>query len=333
MVRILPDADVVFFLRSGPVRAAIDRLLFLLNDRNYPGTSSVGSDTLSVAYSDLLAAATAFVRDRNSEHGAFGASDADTLSQPYPFNLVLWADRPASDVWSEGEALRSLFKRHMANNVAKSPCQLRSPSGAEAALIRQAMDWLANYPVPIVNEVVYNVRHLCVFDYEDSAAAIASKPSDIGISVSSHLVPSTCFFSRHALTSLEWAVESIYHEALHKKLSNTLTAHDILAGSYDHSIAPKFHSHWNTDSHWNPNRWELDRALYAFHVWFHLWQLYSTVCSTGDFFELDRAWCAHRMELSKYRANALLHWLQGEALTEFNQDGQKLLAIYAQYIN
>ena len=138
---------------------------------------------------------------------------------------------------------------------------------------------------------------------------------EIGQSVSSHEVPSSTFFSGYVLASLPLLAESLYHEALHKKLSNTIVAGDILRDGYDTHTSKRFHSYWNRDFSWNSNQWELDRALYAYHVYVHLLVYYSLLSRAGAVEELapisdlSSAFVEQRCGEAHERALALRGWL------------------------
>jgi hypothetical protein len=148
---------------------------------------------------------------------------------------------------------------------------------------------------------------------------------EIGQSVSSHMIPSTCFFSYHSLNSDESLAEAIYHEALHKKLSNTIITKRILVKDFDAEVGPKFISSWNRDTSWNPNRWGFDRALYAYHVYAHLIPFYGAILERKDVFRLDTDLCFQRRLISLKRATEIGQWLHGHQDRCLGADGRELL--------
>ena len=140
------------------------------------------------------------------------------------------------------------------------------------------------------------------------------------------------------LESIPLLAESLYHEALHKKLSNTIVVGDILRDGYDSKSSIRFWSYWNKDAAWNSNRWEFDRALYAYHVYVHLFAYYSLLSPAGSveklahICELSAAFVGQRRAEAHERALALRRWLLHNSADSTTPQGVQLLHLLGDWI-
>ena len=117
---------------------------------------------------------------------------------------------------------------------------------------------------------------------------------DVARSCSSPVVPSSGFVSARLLTSPDQAVEGLYHEALHNKLSNFIHAGGILRDGCQGTDLPRFSPDWRRGAGWDSNRWAFDRALYAFHVYAHLALLYGAILESSSGSARSRDWALAR---------------------------------------
>ncbi len=190
---------------------------------------------------------------------------------------------------------------------------------------------LAEISPMAARDVALNVRYVAYIDYQSWTDLEDDEYREIGQSISSHLVPSCCFFSGHSFISIDRLVEGLFHEALHKKLSNTLVAFPLLNSTFASSTSKRFFSYWNVDTPWNSNLWEFDRALYAYHVYVHLAVLYD-----------DLALIPHkhfpesivRIQLGRCieRATALGNWILTEGRSSLTDDGMGFVKMLSQHM-
>lgn len=308
-------SDQIFFLRLAGVRAAIDGLI--LNH-----VDPCARDDWRRSISRPLAA---LQGSRKSEHWRnVGADFRILLCADFPYCLSMWSGETSASDWQEARDLRILFERHMQHTVGAEICVPATPEPYEVSRADRCLQYLDAISPALLADVAYNVRQLVKIDYQRLCETPSTEYREIGQSVSTHAIAGACFLSPYALSHDEICAESIYHEALHKKLSNTLVAWDILSTQYDWAQAPKFLSHWNVHTDWNANLWEFDRALYALHVYVHLTLLYGTLLEETDFRLFSRSWCEERIATAKARATWIYDWITGlEAV--MGKDGQKLI--------
>ena len=311
----LPSEVRGFVLRSPGIRARLDEAIEAL--RSFGWTERVSKLYLEIESRlgflyDLPPKSTTI-----SLLGDYGFV-LDSLSEPTPYLTAIWKQSDGGK-WSEYLDVNYLFMKHMAEFVGSESCVLRAPTKAQSLLCEKALEVLGKLHPTLAQEVVLNVRFLCIIDFAHWKDMDDNEYREIGQSVSSHLVPSSCFFSLYTISSLERMVEALYHEALHKKLSNTLLGFEIINPKYNVDAAPRFLSYWNQDTKWNSNRWEFDRALYAFHVYAHLIPFYHALRRAP--FELSTTWCEERYSASVERANALGSWLSSESGDCLGSDG------------
>ena len=289
----LQSVDRTFILRSGPIREMIEQLATSIS-----GPGGADLKILSTLASILTEA---FQLPRNAGV-PYGFDAAPTITEPYPLHLIVHTKRSiessAVAPWNEAEAVRQMFDREMANDVGARRCVIRAADSSDVGRFEEALALLGRVSTHIPTDVAAHVRHLCPIDFECWEQMLPEEYREIGQSVSSHLVPSTCFFSYHSMGRTETLTEAIYHEALHKKLSNILVADSVLSDDYNPLTSERFVSYWNQDTAWNPNAWEFDRALYAFHVYVHLVAYYKRVLAER-IVEANLEWCSSRLEQAR----------------------------------
>lgn len=339
----LSPASRSFVFRSGPVRALIDNLASEL----FRQPASASHPDVLDAYEKLRRSLKGVPELEHDEQSADyrplwreAGYDVETvLAEPFPYLLSGWSGTKNgthpenTSNWSESLEVQRLFEAHMADSVGTEECVLRPLSVDRAQQIETALECLQRICVHVVHDVVVNVRHICMIDFARWQSMADSDYREIGQSVSSHIVPSCCFFSLHSFSTMPLLIEAIYHEALHKKLSNLIYAKKILRDYYDALSAPRFHSYWNLSTRWNSNQWEFDRAMYAFHLYAHLVVLYGTVLEMeGEQEELPRAWCVDRRKVSLERAKAIGAWLYQHADGCMGPDGLPFISTMMRYV-
>jgi len=337
-LRSLPSADACFVLRSGGVRSLIDRLCEEASgDRVEPSAESAAEHAALEAVLDELQDA----KDaKGTLDGAASGFDRRTpLTAPYPFVTAAWSGSSIDSPWDESRQVESRFQEIMATSVGAEPCALRPLGELEAHRIEEALLLLEAVDPLLPHEIAIHVRHACWIDYARWPTMDDGEYREVGQSVSSHEVPSSTFFSGYVLASLPLLAESLYHEALHKKLSNTIVAEGILRDGYDTKTSRRFHSYWNRDFAWNSSWWELDRALYAYHVYVHLYVYYSLLSRPGAIERaapdggLAPAFVQQRREETRERALALRDWLYDNSADSMTPTGVRFLHVLGDWMS
>jgi hypothetical protein len=315
ILRQCPWEIRTFLLRLCDFRAKIDEIARVLNSSMSTATKmSISSQVLK----DLVKPFLIYAEEKSRiftelTSSKIGFDVGVELTSPFPFITSAWspAERNDSRVeqgYCEINEVEVLFNKHMAKDAGVEKCVLRKMPLEIIERIEICLEFLQEISPKLLHEVSFNVRHIAMIDFERWPSMSEQEYREIGQSISSHLVPSCYFFSHHSLHSREKLIEAIYHEALHKKLSNILVAEPILHEGYDAASAPRFFSYWNRDTNWNGRNWEFDRALYAFHVYVHLLVFYGAILERSDIY-FPEAIARRQRKLSIERATALGNWL------------------------
>lgn len=90
--------------------------------------------------------------------------------------------------------------------------------------------------------------------------------SDPFISCSSDTSPGVVFVNPSVLTNPWYIAEIILHEGLHSKLYDVMATHNLLRPNYTKEEAAKLHPLWHISS----ESWDVQRSLFAMHVYAHL---------------------------------------------------------------
>jgi hypothetical protein len=330
----MPPADRCFVLRSAPVRSTIDEIASKL----FRGSQDAFRADLIQLYEKLcntlaVQAAKANQRATDTHWSKWQEAGYDVravIAEPFPYLTSAWVgsrecDDTDATAWDEAREVERLFESHMASSVGAEQCVLRPMSAANISQMEKALEFLNEFSSPVARDIAINVRHFCLIDFARWSVMSSSDYREIAQSVSSHLIPSVCFLSTYSLSNMSLLIEALYHEALHKKLSNLIYSRHILKDYYDALTAPRFCSYWNQDTQWNSNQWEFDRALYAFHLYVHLTVFYGVLLEGEEQNELPRSWCADRREKSIERGKAIGKWLLQTADTCMGADGRPFL--------
>jgi hypothetical protein len=190
---------------------------------------------------------------------------------------------------------------------------LRSLSEEQCEQIEKGIEHLGGVSPEAALDVLVNVRHICYMDYARWPLMEPSEYRNVAQSLSRNTIPSTIFLSCHAFASTDDLVESLYHESLHRKLSNLVHTRNILKSSYDWKVSPRFSCYWNKHFTWGSNDWPFDRVLDAYHVYIHLFLLYGAVLESDAINEFSMGRSVERRNVSHERARVLGEWLYAAA--------------------
>jgi hypothetical protein len=328
VVARLSPVDAVFLFRSSPIRYYIDKLV----NGVYRIDAADPERQVIENWNCLDHAITSVVDKSGSLNGHLFASNP--ITEPYPLNVCLWADGDDSAFgWTEAREVNRMFQAEMSDSVGSRRCVLRVPTAEQRQSFESAFEYLADNFDYIAQDIAGHVRFLAVIDYADWRNLTENDYREIGQSVSSHLVPTCSFFSLYSIADQERLIESIYHEALHKKLSNLILVRSILRGGYDTLKSPRFHSFWNRDTKWNSNQWEFDRTLYAYHVYVHLYCFYGAICEAARGSVVTNEFAKKRRADSLMRAKAMEPWLFETAPSLMGAEGIPFLCYMSEALN
>jgi hypothetical protein len=186
----------------------------------------------------------------------------------YPFHQWIWSGEREEDLF--GNKFRSLFEREIAQSISSKPAVLRSPDDRMQEVIAMGVRLLQNLLPELARSALAHVHVIAIVDVADRRLWQKETRADLCQNVSTHAIPGTIFLSPSPLRSPWHAAEAIFHEALHKKLSDIVLTRPIFRPGYSAATSPTIRAVWNYPLPWNPNDWSIDRALFAFHVYVHL---------------------------------------------------------------
>lgn len=324
LLMTMPWEAQAFLLRLSIIRATIDEIATAINTE-----SSWGNDSELVAKATTITNIFQLFAQAGGDAAKlerFGFDTKKQVTEPFPFLTSVWSKPSNTEQFSESLAVEELFMRHMSKESGVEKCVPREMPDYLVRRVEDCLGFLQSISEKLLHDISLNVRHLVMIDYERWPTMSDSEYREIGQSISSHLVPSCCFFSWHSLGKSEKLIEAIYHEALHKKLSNILVSTPILKDDYSTDEAPKFFSYWNRDTLWNPRHWEFDRALYAFHVYAHLVVFYGALLERTTNSEFPQEFAISQRGISVERAQALGDWLALNAEKCLTEKGVELIA-------
>ncbi|WCD91288.1 hypothetical protein KPP03845_200249 (plasmid) [Streptomyces xanthophaeus] len=188
-----------------------------------------------------------------------------------------WLDDPSSTpwIWSPGQDhgfVGETFTRFIEQQFGAG---LAQPSESDLAVLRQGFQLLDEL-MPLTSRGALSHTHLIgLTPGTDTWAGKASS--------SQFTVVGIIFLNRKLLQNPWWVAEHLLHEALHQKLYDFRHAHSLLARDLDDSPnAPadvsRVVSLWNVPGLDGNNRWDVHRAMAAFHVYVHL----ALLCSLAE---------------------------------------------------
>lgn len=102
--------------------------------------------------------------------------------------------------------------------------------------------------------------------------------TDPFISCSGDPSPGVVFVNPSVLTNSWYIAEIILHEGLHLKLYDVKATHNLLRPNYAKEEAAKLHPLW----HMSSESWDVERSLFAMHVYAHLALFFQRVAANFD---------------------------------------------------
>lgn len=102
--------------------------------------------------------------------------------------------------------------------------------------------------------------------------------TDPFISCSSDSSPGVVFINPKVLTNPWYIAEIILHEGLHSKLYDVMATHNLLRPNYTQGESAKLHPLW----HVSFESWDVQRSLFAMHVYAHLALYFQRVARNFD---------------------------------------------------
>jgi HEXXH motif-containing protein len=173
-----------------------------------------------------------------------------------------------------------LFDEEIATAMSDRHVALVAPSEEQAEMLRRGERLLLQLLPTVSRNVLRFVHLVAVADVRERDDG-AETHKYLSASASSNRVPGTVFLTPRALCTPLDAAEALLHEACHKLLHDLILTRPILRLGYSPKQSPTITAIWNPSFPWNPNRWPIDRALLAAHVYVHLALFFKTVCETG----------------------------------------------------
>ncbi|MEU3794438.1 hypothetical protein [Streptomyces fructofermentans] len=191
--------------------------------------------------------------------------DAQWLGDP---SRTPWIWSPGQDRGFAGETFTRFIEQQFGAGLAQ-------PTEDDLAVLRQGYQILEEL-MPLTSHGALSHTHL--IGLTPGTGAWAGKASS-----SQFTVVGIFFLNRKLLQNPWWVAEHLLHEALHQKLYDFRHAHSLLARDLDDSPnAPadvcRVVSLWNAPGVDGSNRWDVHRAMAAFHVYVHL----ALLCSLAE---------------------------------------------------
>jgi len=162
-------------------------------------------------------------------------------------------------------------------------CVFHHPTEEESRNLRQGIALLREL-FPLLTPSI--LRHIDVIALvsTEPARGEAEPPggnplsTDPLISCSSDTSPGVIFVNPSVLTNPWYIAEIILHEGLHSKLYDVMATHNLLRPNYTKEEAAQFHPLWHISS----ESWDVQRSLFAMHVYAHLALFFQRVARNFD---------------------------------------------------
>jgi len=162
-------------------------------------------------------------------------------------------------------------------------CVFHHPTEEEPGNLRQGIALLREL-FPLLTPSI--LRHIDVLalvstgPVRGEAGSPSGSPlsSDPFISCSSDTAPGVVFVSPSVLTNPWYIAEIILHEGLHSKLYDVMATHNLLRPNYTKEESAKLHPLWHISS----ESWDVQRSLFAMHVYAHLALFFQRVDRSFD---------------------------------------------------
>lgn len=162
-------------------------------------------------------------------------------------------------------------------------CIFHHPTAEESRNLHQGIALLREL-FPLLTPSI--LRHI------DVIALVSTKPArgeagpaggnplatDPFISSTSDTSPGVVFVNPSVLTNPWYTAEIILHEGLHSKLYDVMATHNLLRPSYTQEESAQLHPLWHRSS----ESWDVQRSLFAMHVYAHLALFFQRVARSFD---------------------------------------------------
>ncbi len=157
------------------------------------------------------------------------------------------------------------------------------PTEEECQNLRQGIALLRELFPLLTPSILRHIDAIALVSTEPAggeAAPPGSSPlySDPFISCSSDTSPGVVFVNPSVLTNPWYIAEIILHEGLHLKLYDVMATHNLLRPNYTQEEAAKLHPLWHISS----ESWDVQRSLFAMHVYAHLALFFQRVARNFD---------------------------------------------------
>jgi hypothetical protein len=161
-------------------------------------------------------------------------------------------------------------------------CVFHHPTAEESSNLRQGIALLRELFPLLTPSILRHVDVIALVSTDPArgyAGPSGGKPlaTDPLISCSSDTSPGVVFVNPRVLTNPWYIAEVILHEGLHSKLYDVMATHNLLRPNYTQEAA-KLHPLW----HMSSEAWDVQRSLFAMHVYAHLALFFRRVAGSFD---------------------------------------------------
>lgn len=162
-------------------------------------------------------------------------------------------------------------------------CVFHHPTEEESRNLRQGIALLRELFPLLTPSTLRHIDVIALVSTEPArgeAAPPGGNPlsTDPFISCSSDTSPGVVFVSPSVLTNPWYIAEIILHEGLHSKLYDVMATHNLFRPNYAKEEAGKLHPLWHISS----ESWDVQRSLFAMHVYAHLALFFQRVARNFD---------------------------------------------------
>jgi hypothetical protein len=185
---------------------------------------------------------------KNGCYGPLGSGLVERLG-PEPLGWI-WSEERSQDVFTR--ALKYVVEQNYHGDLC-------TPDPEELATLRRGAKLLSELLPQLAGSVLRHVHLIAIFPDNGSWAGKASS--------SEFRISGTVFLSRKMLVNAWLVAEHLLHEALHQQMYDFRQGHTFLRPDFRRRGAPLITSLWNIP---DSNRWDVHRAIAAFHVYVHL---------------------------------------------------------------
>ena len=246
-----------------------DRRAIIMDD---PVVRYVFHDAFNLLKQDNLPAEPELLRAlyRALRERSMAPTPTSPLEWEMPQSIIV--GRPATWVWcanSSATTFVTLFKQQFVDHCLRNTLTDQRREGAlitpDARLLKLLQDGCDLLFMVLPELIMSALSHVRMIAWVRSHTADAAMQSG-----SARTIPGAVFLSVDHLQT-PWSVaEALLHEAIHNKLFDLYLTRLVLDSRYRAASAATVLSPWNEHTTFQSNRWPLDQALAAFHVYVHL---------------------------------------------------------------